>query len=401
MASAKSVCVRAATQADSVAISGLQEAGFGMRYGGDEDEFRGKVFPVERSLVAVDGDRIVGHTVDRTMTVTVPGQRSVRACGVSGVAVAPTHRRRGILRELYEAQHARTEADGLPLTIFTASEGTIYGRFGYEVAILDTAIYIDTRRAEFRPTTPDPGGVTLETLADAVSRIREIYQRWQEVTSGAQDRPDAKWDLFFADVERHRQGATTLFALLHADGYALYRRFRRDGRDIASVWEFRAVTPDAHAALWRVLLGMDLVDTVEAEIADDDPLAHMLTDPRAVQVTHRGDALWARVMDVPAALTARTYRADLDTVLAVHDPFRGAGGNFALRIRDGLAECEPTTRTATLAFDINILGALYFGGQRACTFAAAHRIAVEDPKVLRAFDAAFTADRAPQLGWPF
>ncbi|MGY0499019.1 GNAT family N-acetyltransferase [Nocardia sp. FBN12] len=401
MASAKSVSVRAGTQADLAAITGLQEAGFGMRYGGDENEFRGEIFPVERSLVAVEGDRIVGHTVDRTMTVTVPGERTVRAAGVSGVAVAATHRRRGILRELYTAQHARTEADGVPLTIFTASEGTIYGRFGYEVAILDTSIRIDTRRAEFRSTTPGPGGVTLETLVDAAPRIREIYERWQKVTAGAQDRPNAKWDLFFADVERHRQGATSLFVLLHADGYALYRRSRREDRDIASVWEFRAVTPDAHAALWRVLLGMDLVDTVEAEIADDDPLAHMLTDPRAVQLTRRGDSLWARVMDVPAALTARTYRADLDTVLAVHDPFRSAGGNFALRIRDGIAECEPTTRAATLSADINILGALYFGGQRASTFAAAHRLKVDDPSVLRAFDEAFTADRAPQLGWFF
>ncbi|MBC7299608.1 MAG: GNAT family N-acetyltransferase [Nocardia sp.] len=401
MASAKNVCVRAATVADSAAITALQEAGFGMRYGDDENEFRGKVFPVERSLVAVEGDRIVGHTVDRTMTVTVPGERTVRACGVSGVAVAATHRRRGILREMYTAQHARTEAEGLPLTIFTASEATIYGRFGYEVAVLDTSVSIDPQRAEFRSTTPDPGGVTLETLDDAAPRIREIYQRWQQVTSGAQDRPDAKWELFFADVERHRQGATTLFVLLHADGYALYRRTRREDRDIASVWEFRAVTADAHAALWRVLLGMDLVDLVEAEIAEDDPLAYMLTDPRAVRLTHRGDALWARVMDVPAALTARTYRADLDTVLAVHDPFRGKGGNFALRIRDGIAECEPTTRAATLGFDINILGALYFGAHRASIFAAAHRITVDDPAVLRSFDDAFTADRAPQLGWFF
>jgi predicted acetyltransferase len=68
---------------------------------------------------------------------------------------------------------------------------------------------------------------------------------------------------------------------------------------------------------------------------------------------------------------------------------------------DGVAECEPTTRTATLGFDINILGALYFGAHRANTFAAAHRITVEDPKALRAFDEAFTTDRAPQLGWFF
>ena len=98
MASAKSITVRSATSADADAITGLQETGFGMRYGSDELPYRWELFPVERSLVAVDGDRVVGHTVDRTMTVTVPGARQVQACGVSGVAVAPTHRRRGILR---------------------------------------------------------------------------------------------------------------------------------------------------------------------------------------------------------------------------------------------------------------------------------------------------------------
>lgn len=401
MASAKSITVRSATSADADAITGLQETGFGMRYGADELPYRWELFPVERSLVAIDGDRVVGHTVDRTMTVTVPGGRQVQACGVSGVAVAPTHRRRGILRELYTAQHERTEADGLPLTIFTASEATIYGRFGYDPAILSTTISIDRRRAEFRSTTPDPGGVEMATLAEAAPHIRSVYERWQRTVPGAQVRPDAKWDLFFADVERHRDGATTLFTLVHPDGYALYRRRWRDGRATASVWEYRALTPDAHAALWRVLLGLDLVEAVDVEIADDDPLPYLLTDSRAVRVTDRGDSLWARLMDVPAALTARTYQHDIDTVLSVHDPFRSAGGTFALRVRDGVAACEPTTRPAALGLDINVLGALYFGAHRAGNLAAAYRIRVDDAAALRDLDVAFTAERAPELGWFF
>ncbi|MFC4128264.1 GNAT family N-acetyltransferase [Nocardia rhizosphaerae] len=401
MASTKSVTIRSATAADSAAIIDLQETGFGMRLGADEAALKGELFPVERSLVAVDGDRIVGHTVDRTMTVTVPGERSVRACGVSGVAVAPTHRRRGILRELYTAQHARTEADELPLTIFTASEGTIYGRFGYDTAIVADTVGIDPRRAEFRPTTPDPGGVSMATLTEAAPHIRDIYQRWQRVVPGAQVRPEAKWELFFADIERQRGGGTSLFAVVHPDGYALYRRHYRDNRSALAVWEFRALTTDAHAALWRVLLGMDLVDTVEAEIAADDPLRYLLTDPRAVRVIRHGDTLWARLMDVPAALTARTYRHDVDTVLSVHDPFRAAGGTFALRVRDGIAECEPTDRRAELTGDIAVLGALYFGAHRARDLAAGHRIRVENPAALRDLDAAFTTDRAPELGWFF
>ncbi|WP_278262286.1 GNAT family N-acetyltransferase [Nocardia sp. AG03] len=398
---ASGTSVRPAATGDQDGIGELLATAFGGRLDAEERGLRQRLFPVERSLVAVDAGRVVGHTVDITMTVTVPGDRTVRAAGVSAVAVAPTHRRRGLLRALYTAQHARTEADGLPLTIFTASEGTIYGRFGYDPTVTDLAVSLDRRRVAFRPTTPDPGGVAMSTLDEAAPHMRAVYERWQHRTSGAQERPEAKWAMVFADPEGRRSGASSVFVLTHPDGYALYQR-RRDGQEsVATVTEIRAVTPPAHAALWRVLLGLDLVDRVEAVLAEDDPLPYLFTDPRTVRVTNRGDALWARVMDVPAALTARGYDGDLDTVIEVHDPFRAAGGRFALRVRDGAAECSPTTRPAELGFDINVLGALYFGGHRARALAAAHRIEVGNAAALRAFDAAFATERAPELGWFF
>ncbi|NNH71689.1 GNAT family N-acetyltransferase [Nocardia uniformis] len=402
MASTNGITVRPATSADWPGIVQLLETCFGTRYDQPELDNIPDLFPAERAFVAVDGDQIVGHTVDRTMTVTVPGERTVGACGVSGVAVAPTHRRRGLLRALYTEQHARTESDGLPLTIFTVSEGTIYGRFGYGPTIAANEIEIDKHAAiEFRSTTPDPGGVTIAPVAEATSRIKAVYDRWRRLVPGAQARPDANWNIWFGEPERYRDGASTLFALLHADGYALYRRQWREHESVALLVELRAVTSEAHTALWRVLLSLDLVKKVEADIADDDPLPYLLADPRTVKVTGRYDSLWARIMDVPAALTARTYQRDLDIVLAVDDPFRNAGGTFALRIRDGIAECEPTTRPADLELGIDVLGSLYFGTYRARNFAAANRIQVKDRTALRDFDQAFTSDREACLGWFF
>ncbi|MFI6870378.1 GNAT family N-acetyltransferase [Nocardia sp. NPDC050406] len=401
MASTNGITVRSATRDDLPALTNLVETGFGMRYEERELDHIRELFTVDRALVAVDGDRIVGHTVDREMTFTVPGERTVAASGISAVVVAPTHRRRGILRALYTEQHARTEAEGLPLTAFTASEGTIYGRFGYGTAIVRDFISIDRRRAEFRPTTPDPGGVNIASVEEAAPHIREVYDRWRRLVPGAQQRPEPSWELCFTDPQRYRGGASGLFALVHPDGYALYRRQWQETAEVASVWEFRAVTAEAHIALWRVLLSMDLVTKVEGDISDNDPLPYLLTDPRLVQVTGRRDHLWVRLMDIPAALTARTYQRDLEAVVAVTDPFRAAGGTFALRIRDGLAECEPTTRTPDLELGLDVLGSLYLGQHRARTFAAAHRIQAKDQSILRAFDEAFTTDRDPELGWFF
>ncbi|MRH91408.1 GNAT family N-acetyltransferase [Nocardia sp. SYP-A9097] len=401
MALANGITLRSATESDLPAIVELAEVCFGMRYDQPEIDNMPGLFPTERAIVAVDDGQIVGHTVDRTMTVTVPGEATIQACGVSAVTVAPTHRRRGILRALYTEQHARTEAEGVPLTMFTASEGTIYGRFGYGPATAGTTVTIDRKQAEFRSGTPDPGGVRTAKLADSHDHLREVYDRWRRLVPGAQIRPEANWNMWFADPERYRDGASTLFALTHPDGYVLYRRQWVEHESIASVAEFRAVTPEAHIALWRVLLSLDLLDRLEVDLTDDDPLPWLVTNPRLVRTKHRFDGLWARIMDVPQALSARTYRTDLDLVLGVADPFRDAGGTFALRVRDGVAECEPTARPADLELGIDVLSSLYFGAHRARVFASANRIHAKDAAVLRAFDSAFVGDRDPELGWFF
>src|SRR4029078_8522579 len=49
------------------------------------------------------------------------------------VGVAPTHRRRGVLRSMMRAHLDDAHERGEPLAALWASEETIYGRFGYGV----------------------------------------------------------------------------------------------------------------------------------------------------------------------------------------------------------------------------------------------------------------------------
>ncbi|MFQ6324790.1 GNAT family N-acetyltransferase [Nocardia sp. CWNU-33] len=395
------ITIRSATEGDAAGIELVVQTAFGMRPDAALREPYRRLFPPENAIVAVDGDRVVGHVESTKMTLTVPGERTVSACGIAGVAVAPTHRRRGILRAMYTEQHRRIEAAGLPLTIFTASQGGIYGRFGYGPAIRENAVHIDRRFAEFLPSAPDPGGVELAILAESTEQVRAIYDRWRRLTPGAQVRPDARWETTFLDPECFRKGGTDLYALLHQDGYVLYRYHSRDRVKTASVVEIRTVTTEAHAALWRTLCGLDLVTRIEAELTDNDPLPYLLTDPRRVRTDNRYDGLWLRLMDVPAALGARSYQRDLDVVLAVTDPFRNAGGVFALRVRDGVADCAPTTRTADIELGIDVLGSMYLGAYPARVFAAANRLHAKDSGQVRALDEAFGAERDAVLGWFF
>ena len=106
-------------------------------------------------------------------------------------------------------------------------------------------------------------------------------------------------------------------------------------------------------------------------------------------------------MDVPTAVQARTYRADLDTVIDVGDGFRSDGGRFAVQIRDGRARCTRTDTPAEFRLDIDVLGSLYLGAHRASTLAAANRIRGGTPERLARLDAAFGSDVPARLGFHF
>ena len=58
------------------------------------------------------------------------------------------------------------------------------------------------------------------------------------------------------------------------------------------------------------------------------PLA--LVDGRAAHLADRSDHVWVRVVDVPAALTARTYAGEGSLVLEVADPLGYGTGRFRL-----------------------------------------------------------------------
>ncbi len=127
--------------------------------------------------------------------------------------------------------------------------------------------------------------------------------------------------------------AARYFCLLHADGFALYRTHGNDEKKRIEISELAAVTPQAHIALWRVLLGMDLIETVTVWTHPDDVLPYLLTDPRLVRTVGVEDTLWLRMLDIPAVLEARSYAADVSVVLDISDDVLGGGGRYALDVQ--------------------------------------------------------------------
>ena len=203
------------------------------------------------------------------------------------------------------------------------------------------------------------------------------------------------------DPESLRDGATARFHLLHPDGFASYRRRWGSTNGLPSgeaiVTELVAVTPAAHASLWRVLLGLDLVDSVIfTRYSPDDPLPWLVDDPRQVQTNGVWDDTWVRLLHVPRALEARRYLSEDRFVLELIDPFCPAiGGTFEVDGGPDGASCRRSTAAPDLVMDIRELGSLYLGGVRATTLARAGRVEERRPGAARRADAFFGSDPPP------
>jgi predicted acetyltransferase len=355
----------------------------------------------ERVHAAFMDGRTVGGAGVFPFRLTVPGG-VVSAAGVTVVGVLPTHRRRGILTQLMRAQlddvHAREE----PVALLWASEGAIYPRFGYGVASLAGDVEIVRAHASFAFPFEAVGSTRLVDGEEALALLPPVYERVAAETAGMFARSETWWrDRILADPEWRRGGGGELTRVVwegdgRVEGYALYRVTPSwdygSSTGVVDVIEALGATTDATRELWRYLLDIDWLERVRARLLPvDHPLFLLLAEPRRMRFTV-GEALWVRLVDVGAALSARSYDGDDEVVFEVADRFC-AWNEGRWRLADGVAErtgAEPDLRS-----DVTVLGSVYLGGFTFAELARAGRVEELRPGAIARADRLFRADRAP------
>ena len=372
--------------------------------GGPSDESAerfARVLPHERMLAARIDGAVVGGAGAFPFELTVPGGR-VRAGGVTVVGVLPTHRRRGVLRDMMRAQLEDLHERGEPVAYLWASEATIYGRFGYGLASLGGELEIPRDRGAFAERFQAQGAIRLLDADAALERIPPIYERVARETPGMFARTPEWWDSrALADPEWRRGGGGEMQrAVLELDGrdaaFGLYRV--HTGFEYGSstghtrVIEAMGDTPDATRELWRYLIDVDWMATVKASLLPlDHPLMLLLAEPRRARFTI-GDALWVRLVDVEAALAARSFYDGDPVVLEVRDAFCPWNEG---RWRVGADDSARTDADPDLALDVSALGTVYLGGFSFADVARAARLVESQPGGVERADALFRTDRAP------
>lgn len=350
----------------------------------------------------VDGE-LAGTGRSTRMELTVPGG-TLAAAGVTGVGVRPDRTRRGVLRALMRRQLDDSRQAGEPVAMLHASETGIYERFGYGLATRSRRLQVDARTARTAATAPLGGRVDLVPPDEVAKVLPEAYRRIASERPGMIERSAAWWNYALghrsaaAATAVHRDGSGA------ADGFAAYEPVSADhrfdnGETTLRVLDFQAPEAGAAAGLWNFLLGVDLSDVVLAAARPvDEPLEWWLADHRECRTTRLDDDLWLRLVDVEAALRARSYAPGEPVVLAVDDPFLPDNSGCYRIGPDGARRCADSPQ---LRCDVSTLGALYLGDQSMTRMVDAGRVTVEDPDAVSAADDVFRIRRVPWCGTSF
>ncbi|MER6059695.1 GNAT family N-acetyltransferase [Streptomyces sp. NPDC001792] len=374
----------------------------------EERELDKSLTEFDRSLAAWDGDTVVGTTGAFSFRMTVPGGAAVPAAGVTMVSVAATHRRRGVLTSMMRRQLDDVRALGEPVAVLTASEPAIYGRFGYAAATFRTAAEIDTSRVTLSlPPGVDDVRLRYAAPADVLGACEAVYAALVPLRPGMLARRPGWERLGILDPESERGGASALqCAVAERDGEVTgYVRFStrigwgESGHDgTVQLKDLAALDPVTEAALWRFLFGIDLMTTLSVRSRPlDDAWRYLVSDPRRCRPRLKDDA-YVRLVDVGAALSARTYQAPVDVVLEVEDAFcPWNAGRWRLTGDPKGASCERTADAADLSLSVRELGASYLGGVTLLSLAAAGRVRELRPGALTEASVAFGSPVAPWL----
>jgi predicted acetyltransferase len=394
--------IRPITRDEFTAFEEVDSIAFGYTPDERESERTREYMEFDRTLAVFDGTDIVGTTCIFSFDMSLPGG-SLPTAGVSWVSVRPTHTRRGILTMMMRRQLNDVLERGEAIAALWASESLIYGRFGYGLAAQNAALSIERDHAALAFDHPAPGTIRLVERDEALTNWPECHERARLQRPGVITRSPKWWQFRKIPDKRPDGGRKRFLAQYEEDGevrgFARYEwamNWGDDGKPVVlRVQDLVAETPGAYTALWKLVLGTDLVTVVEASNRPiDEPLYHMLADPRRLkQRLH--DSLWIRLVDVPKALEGRRYTREGTITMAIHDDFcEWVGGKYTLETGAEGGRCTRTTGPADITLHARDLGAVYLGGTRLATLAAAGRVN-GSPEAIALADAMFAWEPLP------
>jgi len=348
----------------------------------------------ELTYCAFEDGKLATSYAEWPLTMRFNGSSALIA-GVTFVGTLPVYRRRGYLRKIMTDRFKILYEQGdRAIAALYASRAAIYQRYGYAVVSTQSSYNFDPRYLQFSVPQDVPGRFR-ELADDEFPLLVEIYRHFRVDKTGYIHRPRAMW--YSGVLATPLTGGRLNKVVYQEDGeplgYLIYVMEAPPGgngpgphqrltiRDL--VW----LNPAAYRAAWNYIANMDLVNHVHwGRAPSDDPLPHLLLEPRMLRKTS-GDGLLARIIDVEKALPQRHYDDEGTLTFEISDdlcPWNQ--GRWRLETSTEGSSVNRTNEEPQVIMPISTLAMLMFGQISASEAARMARMDVGDDGILPLWD---------------
>lgn len=334
---------------------------------------------------------------------------AVPLAGVTMVGTLPYYRRRGHLRKIVTEHFRRLHEQGeRSIAGLFASRTAIYQRYGYAVVSGMRSYTIEPRDLAVLHLPEATGEFRPAAEADADLMI-ELYHRFGEGRNAWLLRrgdyfaiPGAPYATYRPPEEAKKQKRVIYYEDGVPLGYLVYSvdRDHRPGPMMGqqlNVAEMNWLTPAAYHAIITYLSRFDLIHQITiGKVPPDDPLPHLLLEPKCLTISLPSSGMVARIVDVEKALPLRPYGArGALTFEIIDDVCEWNRGTWRLEATAAGSEVTRGAADPELTMPVSTLAMLVFGRITASEAARMGRLQVHEPAALPKWDAVMRTEHAP------
>ena len=348
----------------------------------------------EWTLCAFEDGKLATAYAAWPLTMRFNGE-GIPVAGVTSVGTLPIYRRRGYLRKIitkhFELLHEHGEQS---IAILYASMAAIYQRYGYAVVSTRNSYRVEPRFLQFVSPVQVPG--RFRELGDGDEEfglLVDLYRRFRVNRIGYSHRGRAMWE---AGVLAPPPAGGAVGKVVYEEdgealGYTVYameqaKAWPAPGQSL-TIRDVIWLSASAYQAIWNYYAQMDRVSEIAWDrVPSDDPLPHLLLEPRMLHTTS-ADGLLGRIVDVERALPKRPYAEEATLTFDVIDdlcPWNS--GRWKLETSTTESSISHTDEEPQLRIPISTLAMLVFGQISATEAARMVRLDVLDHDALSTWD---------------
>jgi predicted acetyltransferase len=269
-----------------------------------------------------------------------------------------------------------------------ASWAAIYQRYGYGIVGTRVSYTIEPQHVRFAEDRPSPGKLR-ETGIGQIETLKDIYRKFVEFRTGYLHRSQPMWQ---ASIFSPPPPAGAIIGVMYEEkgeplGYMIYATIPVPGDPVPNhrvqlrdmIW----LNSRAYRALWENLSILDLLKEIIWQRAPaDDPLFHLLLEPRRLHATVN-DGLLARIVTVEKGLAERGYDVAGELVFELKDdlcPWNA--GRWKLETSARGSKVSRSKLPAQVTMPVSTLALLAFGQVSASEAERMGRLDADTPEAL-------------------